>query len=227
MAMPTFTIEKQNGFNILRDDLLPGGSKRRGLDILLSTVEENDIVYAGTIFGQGALALAHACADHGKHTHLFLAANDLQHTMIKQLKNTGAVIHTAAPLPVEQLHGNAQLWAKENSAKLFPLAFDAPEFQDAMAQALSSLDVSPYPEIWCVSVSGTFARSLGQAFANKTIRTVGVVSAGKTDFNAPEKYHQTAKRPPPYPACSYTDAKLWQFLELHATPGSLVWNIAG
>ncbi len=226
--MPPFKILPLGNFYILRDDLLSGGTKRRALGRLLPTIPQTDFTYAGTIFGHGALALALACADHGKTAHLFLSCNDADDAMLARLRDAGAQIHCASPVPIAELNLEAATWAARNNAHHFPPAFDCPAFHDAMVECLqSSLDVTAYPEIWCVSVSGTFTRALQFAFPDTALKTVTVVAGGNADFQASEKYHRPALSPPPYPACPYTDAKLWRFAEEHAAPGALVWNIAG
>lgn len=207
--------------------MIPGGTKRRALGRLLPTISQTGLTYAGTIFGHGALSLALACADHGKTAHLFLSCNDKDHPMLAQLRDAGAKIHCASPAPIAELNVRAAAWAAENGAHHFPLAFDHPAFHDAMIGCLQSLDIAAYSEIWCVSVSGTFARALHAAFPKVALKTVSVVAGGNSDFYAPEKYHRPALSPPPYPACPYTDAKLWQFAEKNAARGALVWNIAG
>lgn len=211
----------------LRDDLLPGGTKRRGLERLLRDMPDTDCAYAGTIFGHGALALALACAEAGKRAHLFLSCNDTAHPMLDRLRDAGADVAVAAPLPVMVLFEQAGAWAKDNGAHLFPLAFDTPDFHTAMIRALRLLDTSPYPEIWCSSVSGTLARALAAAYPHTPLKTVCVVAGEGGNFTAPEKYHRPAQLPPPYPSCPYTDAKVWQFAREHAAPGALIWNTAG
>jgi len=92
---------------------------------------------------------------------------------------------------------------------------------------MKGYDVSRYSEIWTCSVSGTLTRALQKAFPHKVFKTVCVVKSGKGDFTAPEKYHQPAKSPPPFPSCPYTDAKIWQFALEHAADDALLWNTAG
>ncbi|PZQ45307.1 MAG: hypothetical protein DI551_07735 [Micavibrio aeruginosavorus] len=206
---------------IQRDDLIAGGSKRRGLDLLLPTVPYNNIAYAGTIFGHGALALALACEAIGKTAHLYLSCNDGNHPMIENIRKTNAVIERCEPLPVEKLYTEIR------ADYIFPLAFDTPAFHEAMVRTLREMALPEHSEIWCASVSGTFAKALKAAFPDKPIKIVSVVKGGNGNFIAPEKYHQPAKLPPPYPSCPYTDAKIWQFAQKHAAPDALIWNIAG
>lgn len=207
--------------HIQRDDLIAGGTKRRALDILVKSIPDSDIAYAGTIFGHGALALAHACEAAGKRARLYLACSDQNHPMIERIKKTNAIIERCEALPVGQLFNEA------TGDYIFPPGFDTPEFHDAMVAALREITLPQHSEIWCCAVSGTMAKSLKAAFPQTTFKVVSVVKSTHGDFYAPEKYHQTAIFPPPYPSCPYADAKIWQFAEKHAAPDAVIWNMAG
>ncbi len=209
--------------DIQRDDLIVGGTKRRGLDVLLNRTTSNKIFYPGTTMGHGALALAHACEDAGKQAHIFICGQ-AEDAMIKKIMKTNAVVNLNRPMPVSALYELAKSQSGESA--VFPPGFDMPEFEEAMTTALKDLDLSSYNEIWTCSVTGTLTRALKKAFPDKLFRTVSVVKSGDGDFTAPEKYHQKAKNPPPYPSCPYTDAKVWQFATLHAGPRALIWNTA-
>jgi hypothetical protein len=210
---------------VQRDDLIPGGTKRRGLDVLLKKLSAPTVFYAGTTMGHGALALAHAAQDNGKHAEIFISGRD-DDSMVQKLRATNAVLHLCDPLPIAALYNLAR--GKSNGAAVFPPGFDMPEFEAALAESLSDFDVTPYSEIWTVSVTGTLTRAFKCAFPGKIFKTVSVVKdGGPCDFTAPEKYHKPAKAPPPYPSCPYTDAKLWQFASKYAAPDALIWNTAG
>jgi len=224
MNMP-FTIREENGLHVLRDDLVSGGTKRRGLYLLLRSLNAESVFYAGTTMGHGALALALAGRDTGKKINIVISAKE-NDPYVLRLRDAGATVHLCKPLPVDILHEQATSMAE--GAPVFPPGFATPEFAGSLSGALAKLDVSAFPEIWVASVTGTLARALKKTFPKAMVRTVSVVKNGAPcDFTAPEKYHQPAKSPPPYPACPYTDAKVWRFAQKHAKPGALIWNTAG
>ncbi len=215
-------IEQIDTLFILRDDLLAGGTKRRALSLL--TFPDN-VFYAGTTMGHGALALAHACAENGKQSHIFISSENT-HPMVKKLRDAGAKVYIQPPMPMADLHALAT--RETHGETVFPPGFDCPAFEEALGQSVLELDVSGYSEIWTVSVTGTLTRALQRAYPSKTFKTVSVVKSGNSyDFMAPEKYHQPAKTSPPYPSCPYTDSKIWQFVSVHAAPNALIWNTAG
>ncbi len=174
--------------------------------------------------GHGALALAHACQDNNKQAHIYICGDE-NNPMIQKIRKTGAQIHIEPPCPITALYETVKQAAKD--AIIFPPGFDMPEFETAMVAALQNFDASPYSQIWTCAVTGILTRALKRAFADKVFKTVAVAKTTPGDFHAPEKYHQSAKSPPPYPSCPYTDAKVWQFAIDHAQDGTLIWNTAG
>jgi hypothetical protein len=66
------TIEQHDGFYVLRDDLLVGGTK----SILMSSIDNPNItefVYATPVYGGFQIALSAYCQSVGKKTTLFCA----------------------------------------------------------------------------------------------------------------------------------------------------------
>jgi len=227
-AIP-FHIHKEQGLSVLRDDLVKGGTKRRALEILLKGLNADRLFYAGTIMGHGALALACACEDQGKQAEIFISGTE-DDPAIRKLRATNAMLHLCAPAPIASLF--EQIKESANGGVVLPPGFDMPEFENAMAYALSGFPAKDYPEIWTTAVSGTLTRALHRAFPDTPLKTVKVVRTSgplpsTAIYDAPEKYHQAAKNPPPYPACPFTDAKLWQFALRDARPDALIWNTAG
>src|ERR1700722_9174995 len=72
--LPTPVIQEHEGFLVVRDDLLEGGTKRRALTQMLFKINAREVVYPATAHGYGQLALAYAGHDVGKKVKLFVAA---------------------------------------------------------------------------------------------------------------------------------------------------------
>lgn len=230
MSQPFHIMELTTSLHVLRDDLLPGGTKRRALDFFLQNVSEQNLYYAGTTMGHGALALAHACAVTNKTAHIYISAdeNDL---VLQKLSEAGAKLYPQKPMTIDKLHAISSKAAARDAISLLP-GFAFPAFENALIQSLKNFDASPYSEIWTSCVTGTLTRTLQKSFPDKTFKIVKTVKAGcdlgnGEIFQAPEKYHRPAKSPPPYPSCAYTDAKVWQFAESLAKSRALIWNTAG
>lgn len=226
-----FQPERAESYHVLRDDIIAGGTKRRALNLLLQNITNENVYYAGTTMGHGALALAHACTDAGKTAHIFISGREEQDS-IQKLRMAGAQVYVQPPHPTAVLYGMTQEQARNHNGISLPPAFDTPAFEAALVESLKDFDISLYSEIWTCAVTGTLTRALQRAFPVQMFKTVKVVKAdcdlGPAQiFQAPEKYHQPAKAPPPYPACPYTDAKTWQFVKTQALPDALIWNTAG
>lgn len=228
-----FIVERTgDGIFVLRDDLIPGGTKRRGLDIMLQKISHNHIFYAGTVKGHGALALSHACREAGKQAHIFLTGRE-DDPMVQQIVSSGASLYRNDSGRIEDLYNNARQASFDMpDSVVFTPGFDMPDFISALTEALAPFDASPYSEIWTSAVSGTLTRALETTLNKKIFKTVSVVKSQYATgvahiYKAPEKYHRMALNPPPYPACPYTDAKVWQFAHKLAAPGALIWNTAG
>ncbi len=226
-----FRTEQVGSHHVLRDDDIIGGTKRRALALLLKNISHKNIYYAGTTMGHGALALTHACTDVGKTAHIFISGDESD-ARVSKLYAAGASVYLQSPSTISSLHDMAQEHANDVGGITLPPAFDMPAFENAMVESLKAFDAKPYSEIWTCAVTGTLTRALQRAFPTHPFKTVKVVKAGcdlgsAQIFQAPEKYHQPAKTPPPYPACPYTDAKTWQFVKTQASPDALIWNTAG
>lgn len=228
MTIP-FHVREEQGFAILRDDLVAGGTKRRALELLLKDMNAGHVAYAGTVMGHGALALACACEAAGKEAVIFLSGGEGD-PVIERLRQTNAVLRLCPPAPVAALYELAREQA--GGMPVLPPGFGTPAFEEAMVATLGNFPRGDYPELWTTAVTGTLTRALHRAFPDTPLKTVQVVrNSGPLPsdavYDAPEKYHRAAKNPPPYPACPFTDAKLWQFAAIHARPGALIWNTAG
>jgi len=89
-GLPTPVLESYGLLTVVRDDLLPGGTKRRGLPALLEFGRE--YVYAGPVFGYAQLALAYASKDAGSIATIFVAKRKIMHPRTLEAKSAGAKI---------------------------------------------------------------------------------------------------------------------------------------
>jgi hypothetical protein len=127
------------------------------------------------------------------------------------------------------VRARARAYCAVSGAKLLPFGLDCPVFIDALASLAKSMPVSPR-EVWTVAGSGVLARALQKAWPDAEFHAVRIgasPNAGRAIVHeAPEKFEQDAKIPPPFPSCSNYDAKAWRFIRQHAKPGALFWNVA-
>lgn len=231
-------ITEVDGFLIVRDDLVEGGTKRRVIGRLLSKGGEglldpdkySEFVYASPAFGYAQVALAHACRESGVRATVFTALRSEKHVRALEAEAAGAKIVMVPMGFLSNVHAKARRYAEAVGAKLLPFGLDCPEMRDGLTEVAESLKIKP-KEVWTVVGSGTLTRSLQKAWprANFCAVRVGCKTSDvgrATVYTAPEKFPQDAKVPPPFPSCSNYDAKAWRFITEHASPGALFWNVA-
>lgn len=226
--LPAPVIEMHNGIHVVRDDLIPGGTKRRALHVLLDR-SVSEYVYASTVFGYAQIALAHAAADLDKSATIFCAKHKQRQPLTLQAAAAGArIIEIDPPAYLSVVTARAREYCKNSGAQLVPFGADSPLFIEAMANVARALPIEP-AEVWSVSASGTLTRALQRAWPKAKVNAVHVGAHGDTGraivWKAPEKYEQNAIFPPPFPSCRNYDAKAWRYIRRWASPGALFWNV--
>ena len=225
--MPEPVLEEIEGITVVRDDLLPGGTKRRVAASLLQGGEE--FVYASPAYGYAQVALAYACRDAGKQATIFTAKRHTLHPRTQEAKHAGAKIVLVPIGYLSNVTAKARAYAVAVGAVLLPFGFDTPKIVQELSAVAASLPVKPR-EVWTVAGSGTLSRALQQAWPEASFFAVQVgklPQVGKAQIiQALEPFEYDAQVKPPFPSCSNYDAKAWRFIKQHASPGALFWNVA-
>lgn len=226
--LPAPRVELHNGFRVVRDDDLPGGSKLRVLLPLLAALPEQEIVYGSPASGYAQIAVAEACAMLGKQAVIFVARSKLEHPRTTAARAAGARVVSVPFGRLAVVQSRARGYAKVRRAHLVPWGVDVPEALELFAAAARRIDPAP-AEVWACAGSGTLIRGLQLAWPSASFHAVRVgampdVGAAKL-YAAPERYEQPARYPPPYPSCDNYDAKIWRFALESAQPGALIWNV--
>lgn len=229
MNLPTPVIEVHNGFRIVRDDLIPGGTKRRVVSLLLDDRHE-EYVYASPRQGYAQIAIALACRDAGKRATIFLAEAAEPHPLTVRAVEAGATIIDVKMGFLKNVQSAARQYAQQKRARLLPFGLDAPVIRDGLAAVARSLPFVP-AEVWTVAGSGMLTRSLQQAWPEPT--RFHVVKVGKDDIDTgratihrcTRSFAQNAKVFPPFPSAKNYDCKAWEFMLKYASPMALFWNV--
>lgn len=227
--MPRLPITKFVNFHVIRGDMLRGGAKMPALLKYLPRLNHTHIAYVGSVYGSGAWAVAEACATLNLQCSLHIAKSDYTPPWLSDLDKTGATLHWHTPSPVEAIHKRIT----EDHPEIYniPLGFDTPDFIEDMASVLRDSIPSQPSQIWIPTVSGVLVRSACLAFPEAKIHAVSAArhhgDIGRATVHmAPEKYHKPALNPPPYPACPFSCAKIWQFAEKTAISGAYILNVS-
>ena len=231
MAAP-FKIDRVGRIFVVRDDLVLGGSKARGLPALIGDGPAREYVYAGPPEGYAQIALAAVCREMGKQATVFVAARSQRHHFTAKAASLGARIMEARPGYLAVVKARAREYASANGATLLPFGFAAPAFEQAMVVAIKDglRGIDPTPdEVWSVAGSGTLQRILQRVWPSArfhAVRVGGVPHAGKAAiYQAPEAFSRPATLLPPFPSCPTYDAKAWQFVQRYASQDALFWNV--
>jgi hypothetical protein len=222
-------VEVHDGFAIVRDDLVEGGTKVRALPALLVGGEE--FVYAGPAQGYAQLALAVACAGLGLRATLLVPKRKAYTPMTAAALRHGAKIISVPAGRLSVLQARARAYCAMTGAVLLPFGLADARMVDALADVARTL---PAPEeAWVAAGSGTLSLALARAWPSTALNVVAVgrvpvVPEGATSWRASERFDEVASGPlPPVPSALHYDAKVWRFLLEHARPGALWWNVAG
>ncbi|MES1197329.1 MAG: hypothetical protein ABUL55_01775 [Pseudomonadota bacterium] len=225
-------IVRHGEFNVVRDDLLEGGTKRRALVKLVPRVEADEVVYASHPYGHGQYALGLACAEFGKACTIFSATSSGRVDVFEKTRALPGVTMKLfdAECTQAQLADAASAYARERKAHFFPVGFDFPAFRAELTRVALDLRVSP-SEVWALGGSGSLVRALVEAWPNAAINAVSMGFAhgnmGRAKvYVVPESPAEAALLPPPYPSAREYDAKIWQFVSVYGQPDALVWNVA-
>lgn len=228
-ALPAPVIERVGRLQVVRDDLLPGGTKVRYMLPLLAEVEAREIVYASPAVGYAQIALAHVCRMLGKQAVIFVAKRAQPHPRTLAAKAAGAIVYQVPNGYLTAVTARARLYAQDRGAYHVPWGVDVPAALEHFAAA-ARLIPDPPAQVWACSGSGALVRGLQLAWPAASFHAVQVGGStpkvGRAVLHvAPEKYEQRARRPPPFPSCDNYDAKVWQFAESGAADGALIWNV--
>lgn len=230
---PEIVLQRVGPLQVVRDDLMPGGTKARALSVLFD-MEHREYVYASPVQGYAQVALAHCAKAAGCYAHIFCAARKQRHARTEEAYALGAAVDELRPGYLSQVQAAAKAYvAATPGAKLLPFGLDDEAFLEALAavgrQVARRLYVQP-SEVWSVAGSGVLSRALQRVWPEAEFHAVQIghtPNVGRAILHrAPERFEDDAKLPPPFPSCSNYDAKAWRFIADQAKPDALFWNVA-
>ncbi len=225
-------VREHDGVLVVRDDLFPGGTKARFLDIVFEGV--NEVVYASPAEGGAQTALATVAQRLGKRATIFVARRSKPHPRTLEAARLGAKVVAVEPGYLSVVQARAREYCAQTGARLMPFGADMPEAVTAIAAAARATGIEP-DEVWCASGSGVLARGLALAWPNARRHSVQVGRAltptevaGATIHESHLPFGREAKSKPPFPSDPHYEAKAWEQCAARKGPGRvLFWNVAG
>lgn len=242
---------KNIALNVIRDDLLQGGTKQRAMVEYLDKKGKEEFVYTGPVCGMAQLALATACKSKGKKCTLILSRqpDGKLHNITEEAKNMGAnVIISDRVKGLKDLRSETEKYLSKNEqAFLVPFGASDEDYISSLRNSVKKalkrtiLEHHAPKRLWVVAGSTTLLNVLAGIWPETHFMVLqvgkkvwpdqrgyvdGKVIFKSTLYIAEEKFYEKARQPPPYPSNANYDAKLWKFLLQHAECGDVVWNVA-
>lgn len=227
--LPAPVVERHAGVLVVRDDLLPGGTKMRAMLPLMQAQAAAEFVYASPGQGYAQVALAHCARLLGRRATVFTAARKVPHPLTQAAADAGAAV---VPVPwgyLSVVQARARAYAAERGAFLVPFGVEDAGALQAIAGAAAATGLLP-AEVWSVAGSGLLTRALQRAWPRARFVAVVVGREGCDTGRArrivhPLPFERPAKVLPPFPSAAGYDAKAWEYLRAEAGPGALFWNV--
>ena len=230
--LPKPIVKEHDGIQVVRDDLIEGGTKRRAFYTYIKSKDYDEFVYASPRQGYAQLSLAYACRDLGRKATVTVPQGQ-RYWLTYKAEELGANIIEVPMGFLTNIQAKAKKYCLDNGAHLIPFGGDHPIIIESMRQSALSIGINP-KEVWTVMSSGVLSRGLQGAWPdakvygvkighNTTPREQGRAETFKSDY----KFHQECKEDerPPFPSSLTYDSKAWGFIREYASEGSLFWNV--
>jgi hypothetical protein len=229
-------VEQYGNISVVREDLVPGGTKARFVDYLFEGVDE--VVYATPAQGGAQTALALAARRLGKRLTLFVAARKEQHPRIILSERIGACIVEVKLGYLSNVQAKARNYTEyggflgRSRVRNLQFGLNSPEAVKAIAAAAVQI---PRPsQLWCSAGSGTLACGLAKAWPNvpRFVVSVGhkLIQAdvgGGTIIVYPKPYGYEGAPELPFPSDPIYERKTYQIMLERVGGGSATfWNTA-
>lgn len=233
--LPDPVIENVEGISVVRDDLLPGGTKRRAAyNFILKYPSIQNWIYASPRQGYAQLALAHVCKDLGKKAIIYIP-DGAKTQLTKEAEALGAEVNLVPNGMLTVINKRArdrQALGWDNSMCL-PFGLDHPIIVETIANIARKLPVQP-KEVWSVMSSGVLSRGLQMAWPDAKVYGVQI-GHGTTEREMGRAIAIPKRMPfqkdcpvserPPFPSSLTYDSKAWKHIKEMASPGALFWNV--
>jgi hypothetical protein len=228
-------IETHNGINVLRDDLLPGGTKSVILPFILDP-GKSSYVYASPVYGGMQMALAAYCRTIGKQAVIFCAKRKQPHANSLRVKAEGGIVYQVPYGYLSHTQKKAREYARANDAQLIEFGGNYPisimVIKERMRKVSQQLGREP-DVVYCAAGSGTLLRGIAEGTTRAKI--VAVQVGAEVGNPLPErvtlkKYHRPFEKDSPcrapFPSCANYDLKAWEYCIRDQPKGMvLFWNV--
>ena len=244
------TIERVEDIYVLRDDMLPGGTKSVLADyIIRDNMDKKEFVYASPVYGGFQIALSIYCKEYNKQAVIFCARHKIKHKNTLLCKKLGAKIVEVFPGYLSVVQHRALEYASKSDDRHY-INFGAYSQQNLGLLAKRTQKViekwrkeplvgtkKEPDEIWVAVGSGTLLSAILEA--TKKTHIYGVQVGAEVDIKDPRvtiiKYNKPfeyeSKFETPFASMAHYDRKAFEMLiqhrGYHPKKNILFWNVLG
>jgi 1-aminocyclopropane-1-carboxylate deaminase/D-cysteine desulfhydrase-like pyridoxal-dependent ACC family enzyme len=229
-------IKDHYGIKVVRDDLLPGGTK----SILMPLLDDptiTEFVYASPVYGGFQIALAMYCKSVGKRATIFCAQRNVKHAnTLKCIANGAQIIDVSyGYLSVIEKKAREYCQGKPHIKKII---FGASTHENKLIIAcrvkkvIEILGQEP-DEIWCAVGSGTLISGILMA-VSPNVKVVGVqvgadfkdTAPNLTIIKYPKPFDKESKLSVEFPSTPNYDLKAFEICLKQKGSGTILfWNV--
>lgn len=203
------TVSVVNVDAIVRDDLLPGGTKRRAIPVFFRH-DIHEYVYASPVQGAAQLALALTAREHGKQATIFCAKRKTWHPNTVRVHELGARVMEVPMGYLSNVTAKARDYCQGTGAMLLPFGLDDPRMIAELADVARALGIAPH-EVWSIASSGVLTRALQLAWPDARFFGVQVGHcppiSKATIITCDEPFERDARSRRHFPAAAITMRK--------------------
>jgi hypothetical protein len=171
LVIQTVKLDDGRRVRVVRDDLVPGGSKQRVLERILPGGKE--YIYPAPAYGYGQVALAFSAKAKDLARRFSFAKRETLHPLTARAKAAGARIIQVPNGMLTLVKARAREHALKNASTriLLQEGFDYPEFRDELSAIAHEARLHP-DQVWCCVGTGTLARSMQLAWPKADFKVV-------------------------------------------------------
>ena len=241
----SFLIESHSidsiSLNVVRDDLLIGGTKVRALEPFIKSSGHSEFVYPSPAYGFAQVAIAACCKKHGKKAVIFVAKRNTLYKYTQIAQSLGATICQVPDgrLVVVSKRAKDYVAASPTTRHMIRWGASDPQTLENLIKSLQKIEPKMRNKrVWVCVGSGTLLTAMAAAWpktrfmclivgANHDMSSFTFADRIEKTFKATKRYDQPFENMFPWPANSHYEAKLYPFIVKHGQDGDVIWNVAG
>jgi hypothetical protein len=226
-------LEKHLGVNVLRDDLLPGGTKSVLMPYVIGS--NSEYVYATPVYGGFQIALAAYCNQINKKATIFCAKRKERHPNTNKVIEMGGNVIEVPYGYLSVIEKRAREYCEKTGAEKLTFGANTERNKNLLTQrvikVINHLENEP-KEIWCAIGSGTLVEAILQG--TKTAKIYGVQVGKEYKEHHPRltvlKYDKgfeiESNFKSPFPSMPNYDLKAFEYCTKYKKADNvLFWNV--